>query len=105
VRFLLTLLITLLVLGSNTMAADDVYWQFISPEATTNLVNNPSFEDSADGWTAIAGAIAQTADEQAVGLYSGEVTPAAGVDDGVYFAITLAVDTEYTFSVSVKGVD
>ena len=75
----------------------------IEPEATTNLVLNPSVETNTTGYTAIAGSIARTTDDQFTGVYGLEITPNVGVADGVYYDITLAVDTTYTFSLDVKG--
>lgn len=81
-------------------------WQVIIPEATTNIISNPSFEANTTGWTAVAGGIlTRDTTEQAVGLYSGKYVPAANTGDGVYFAVTLVATTNYTFGVSVFGVN
>lgn len=76
----------------------------ITPEATTNLVTNPSVEVATTGYTAVGGSVARSATYQRYGVYSLAVTPTAGTNDGVYFgSITLATSTSYTFSVDVKG--
>jgi hypothetical protein len=81
-------------------------WAFVRPEATVNLISNPSAETVTTGYTAAAGAaLARSTTQQAKGLYSLRVTPTANVGDGVYFAVTLVATTTYTFSVSVFGVD
>jgi hypothetical protein len=77
----------------------------IVPEATTNLIINPSIETNTTGWTAIGGAaLAQTSDEQRRGVYSLEVTPGVGVTDGVYYQIDgISANTNYSYSVDFKG--
>jgi hypothetical protein len=79
-------------------------WSFVLPEATTNLISNPSFEIGTTGWTAVGGSIARSSAKQTKGLYSLAVTP-TGAGDGVYCALTLETTTEYTFSVDVWGDD
>lgn len=78
-------------------------WSFVRPEATTNLISNPSFETDAADWTAVGGSIARSTAKQSKGLYSLAVTP-TGAGDGVYYALTLSAGTVYTFSVDVWGV-
>jgi hypothetical protein len=80
-------------------------WQFIKSEATINLITNPSFETNTTGWTAGSGTLARSAEQQAVGIYSGKYTPAAGTTDGAYYAITLGTSTTYTFALSFHGVN
>lgn len=75
----------------------------ITPEATINLISNPSVETNITGYTAVAGAIAQTSDDQFRGAFSIEMTPNVGVLDGVYYDITLSANTTYTFSCDIKG--
>jgi hypothetical protein len=77
-------------------------WSFVLPEATTNLISNPSFEVGTTGWTAVGGSIARSSAKQTKGLYSLAVTP-TGAGDGVYCALTLETTTEYTFSIDVWG--
>lgn len=50
-------------------------WKLVVPEATTNLIDNPSFETGTTGWAASGtNTIAQSADEQKFGVYSLECT-------------------------------
>lgn len=81
-------------------------WSVIVPEATVNLITNPSFETTgAGGWTAVGGSVARSAAYSAFGLYSLAVTPTSGTGDGVYFGtVALTSGTSYTFSVYVRGV-
>jgi len=79
----------------------------VMPEATTNLITNPSFETNTTGYTAVGAgvAIARVNTEQRRGAYSLQVAPAAGVASGVYFGTVTTVQNEaYTFSLDVKGV-
>ena len=79
-------------------------WDIIVPEATTNMVTNPSLETNTTGWAAMAGAISRETDDPPFGLYNLEVTPAVGVDDGCYFGtVSLVSGTSYTFSLYFKG--
>lgn len=79
--------------------------EIVSPEATTNLISNPSFEIDTTGWTAVGTGttLAQSSTYQRFGVYSLAVTPDSGVNDGVYYAITLSATTQYTLSVYVRG--
>lgn len=79
-------------------------FEIVSPEATTNLISNPSVEENTTGWTAVGGSIARSSSYQRFGVYSLAVTPASGVNDGAYYAITLNTATQYTLSVYVRGV-
>lgn len=58
--------------------------------AVVNIVSNPSIETGTTGYTAIGGTVAQSIAKQRRGAYSLLVTPAAGVNDGVFFG-TVAV--------------
>ncbi len=79
--------------------------QAVVAETTTNLVTNPSFETNTTGWTAVGGSttLAQDSTYQRYGAYSLKVTPASGVNDGVYFGLTLATSTSHTATVNVLG--
>lgn len=79
----------------------------IRPEATTNLIENPSFEIGTIGYTAVGtgASIAQSLVEQMFGADSGAVTPGADTDAGVYREISLTDGLIYTFSVYVKAAD
>lgn len=76
----------------------------IIPEATTNLVTNPSLETGTTGWTAVGGSIARSAAQQRRGIYSLAVTPTSAATDGCYFGtVSLTSGTTYTASVDVLG--
>lgn len=81
-------------------------WKVVEPEATTNLITNPSFEGGTTGWTAYgAGStIALGTNDPPFGLYNLAITPSSGLTDGAYFALSLTADITYTFSIYVKGV-
>lgn len=77
----------------------------IVPEATVNLILNPSCERATTGYTASNGsAIARSAAQQARGVYSLAVTPSSNVNSGTYYtpaAVTAA--QVYAYSVDVWG--
>jgi hypothetical protein len=83
------------------------YFGVIIPEATTNLVTNPSFEGNVTtGYTASgAGAvIAAIATWQAYGAYGLRITPGASVESGAYYGtVSLTAGTDYTASVTLQG--
>lgn len=77
-------------------------WSVIIPEASTNMVINPSPQTGTTGYTAVGGSIAQSATRQRRGVYSLKVTPTSATGDGVYYGTVSLVDaTTYTFSVDV----
>jgi hypothetical protein len=79
-------------------------WNIIQPWETVNLISNPSLEKNTTGWSAAAGSIARSTDEQRFGLYSLRWTPAAGAFDAVSFGDAVLADGfTYTFSLYVKG--
>jgi hypothetical protein len=75
-------------------------WQIVQPVATTNEVENPSFENNVtDGWTLTNGARAQTTDQSLWGSYSLEHTAdAALVSTMTSSAISLADGASITAS-------
>lgn len=80
------------------------WFSLIRPEATTNLVINPSVETSIFGYTDTSfGAIARVTSHQRRGAWSMEGTAGAGnPDEGVVYAeVGLTAGTTYTFSVDV----
>jgi len=80
------------------------YWSIIKPEATVNLISNPSLEASTTGYSAAgSSSLARVNTEQKFGVYSLEVTPSAGTTDGVSYGLTLAAGEDYTFTVYFKG--
>src|SRR5574342_1419099 len=78
----------------------------VIPEATTNLVTNPSLETDTTGYVAANGAtLTRIATAQRRGVYSLNIAPTAATDDGVYWPITLVAATEYAHSFDFKGQD
>jgi hypothetical protein len=75
-------------------------WQIVQPVATTNEVENPSFENNVtDGWTLTNGARAQTTDQSLWGSYSLEHTAdGALVSTMTSSAISLADGASITAS-------
>ena len=83
------------------------WFSIVLPEATENLVLNPSVEINTTGYTAVGAgaAIARTIAQQRRGAYALQVTPAAGVASGVYYGtITTVAGTAYTLAIDIKGV-
>lgn len=84
------------------------YFSVIIPEATTNLVTNPSVEGAVTtNYAAQGGAMAATYNWQAYGSCGLALTPAVSTESGFYFgsatAIALAAGTTYTASVTIQG--
>lgn len=79
--------------------------QIIIPRATTNLVQNPSFERGIDGYSAAAGgALSRVTSQQRYGVASAEYIPTAVIDDGLYYGpLSVGLGTQYVFSVDVLG--
>ena len=76
-------------------------WKVFVPEATTNLLNNTSFETGTTGWAGGGtNAIAQTTDQSLFGSYSLEITYADDVQAALY-ALTVSAPGEYTLSAYV----
>lgn len=77
--------------------------EVVLARAARNLATNGSFEKDVVNWTAISGTRTQTAEWQRYGAYGLKVTPAAGVNDGVYYGgtdpLALAADTLYFASI------
>lgn len=83
------------------------WFSVVLPEATTNLVLNPSVELNTTGYTAVGAgaAIARVLTDQRRGAYGLQVTPAVGVASGVYYGtITTVAGQPYAFSLDVHGV-
>ena len=86
-------------------------WSVIVPEATTNMVTNPSFEGSAGvtGWIASGGTItAQSSpgfvQRPAVSTYVCQVNPGTAVNNGMYGGtVSLTSGTAYTFTAYLYG--
>lgn len=80
------------------------YFSVIIPEATTNLVTNPSLEVDTTGFSAIGGSIAQTFAWQAFGSAGLAVTPASLTESGAYYGtVSLTNGSTYTASVVFQG--
>lgn len=77
----------------------------IIPEATTNLVTNPSVESGVTtGYAAFTGAMAATYNWQAYGAAGLQLTPAVSSESGFYFGtIALAAGSTYTASITIQG--
>ena len=77
----------------------------IIPEATTNLVTNPSVEGGVTtGYAAYAGAMAAIATWQAHGTYGLQLTPAVSTESGFYYGtVALGSGSTYTASVTIQG--
>ena len=82
------------------------FWSIIIPEATTNLVANPSVFDDATGFTAVGGSIVRDTTFMRREIACLKITPTAAVNDGCYYGtVSLTTSTSYTFSVDIQGVD
>lgn len=78
----------------------------IQPQATTNLVINPSPALATTGYSAMAGAIARSASKQRRSAYSIAVTPTSSANDGAYYGTIPTVSgTTYTFALDFWGAD
>lgn len=78
----------------------------VIPEATTNLLTNPSFETGTTSWIARGSAsIAQSTTQQYKGAASLAITPTSGSIDGAAYSGTLSLTagTTYTASAWVLG--
>lgn len=73
----------------------------IVPVARTNEVTNPSFEIGTTGYTAGAGSLARSTEQQYHGAYSLKYTPSAAVSDGFYYG-TIATTSGQTRAISCK---
>jgi hypothetical protein len=82
------------------------FWSIIVPEATTNLVTNPSIYTDTTGFTAVGGSITRDTTQMKREIACLKITPTAGVNDGCYYGtVSLTASTSYTFSVDIKGTD
>ena len=83
------------------------WFSVVIPEATENLVTNPSVEIDTTGYTLVGAGvtIARTIDDQRRGSFALQINPANAVASGVYFGtITLTAGEAYNFSLDVHGV-
>lgn len=79
------------------------FFSVIIPEATQNLVLNPSIELATTNYNFIGGSIARVATQQRYGAYSLEWTPGVSPTSYVFYqaGIDCVIGTTYTFSVDV----
>lgn len=80
-------------------------WKIVVPEATTNILANPSIELGTTGCTAFGTTLSRSSDYARFGTYSIKVvTDNAGANEGFYTPYTTAsASTAYTGSVYVRG--
>lgn len=87
------------------------WWSVIQPEATTNLITNPSFEDgvaAATGYTLGLGwgvsAVVSEDGKASGGIHSLKLTSFTGSSETVDWPFTAAASTPYTYSLDIFGV-
>jgi hypothetical protein len=87
------------------LSPEKSYFSVIIPEATTNLVTNPSIGGGVTtGYAAVGGAMVSTTDWQAYGAYGLKLTPAVSTESGFYFGtVALASGSVYTASIVFQG--
>lgn len=77
-------------------------WSIVVPAAATNLITNPSVELSTTGYSAFGAGMSRSTLDQRRGAYGLRVAPM--IDESIIsYAVTLAPETTYTFTVDVKG--
>lgn len=79
------------------------WFGIVIPLARTNEVINPSLESGTTGYTAGAGTLTRTTDEQYHGLYSLKYTPSAAINDGCYYTVSTVSGEVRAFSCKFKG--
>lgn len=82
-------------------------WEFsaIIPEASVNLITDPSFEIVTTGInTAVSSTLARSTTYQKRGAYSMAITPSSGVASGMYQSYALTGGLPYTYSLDLYGV-
>lgn len=79
-------------------------WKLIVPQATVNLVSNPSIEKGDTGYTDVGAGVSAARSSVAAyfGVYSLAVAPNNAVGDGVYTTVVLENSVTYTFSLYLK---
>lgn len=79
-------------------------FSIVVPEATTNLIANPSFERATTGYTAYDSGIARSTFRQRRGAYSLLVTPDTSTDlGGVSYQVAVTEDVDYAWSLDIYG--
>lgn len=83
------------------------FWYAVVPEATQNLVTNPSAELNATGYSAKgSSAVSRSSEYQMRGQYSIKVVPTSATTDGaIYTQSGLTANTQYAAGVDFKGVN
>ena len=93
------------VVSGYELSPERSYFSIVLPEATTNLVINPSFELGTTGYSAyFASTLLKVSTYSTRGAFSCEITPPAGTDGGLYCSVALTAGVTYTFSVDIKDV-
>ena len=83
---------------------DDV-WSVVVPIARTNEVLNPSGETTTTGYTAGAGTLTRSTEQQYHGAYSFKYVPSAAVNDGFYYGtITTTSGQSRAIHCKLRGV-
>jgi hypothetical protein len=81
------------------------WFSILVPEEAQNLVTNPSFEYTLNGYTAAGSAtLARVSSAQRRGTYSCAVLTTSAALDGIYFPITLVGGQIYAFSLDLFGI-
>jgi hypothetical protein len=80
-------------------------WGIVDPEASTNLITNPSAEVATTNYTALVGTvISQSSTRASRGNYSIKVEPPGGIVGGLFYSMSLPAGT-YTFSFDLYSQD
>lgn len=80
-------------------------WDFsvIVPEASVNLLTNPSFETNLTGVNSVDSTLARVTTYQKRGAYSMQITPGPDEQGGADQAAALTANLPYTFSLDLLG--
>src|SRR5678809_128649 len=76
-------------------------WEVIVPIARTNEVLNPSAELTTTGYTAGAGTLTRSTEQQYHGVYSFKYVPSSAVNDGFFYG-TIATTAAQFRAISCK---
>lgn len=80
------------------------FWNIVVPEASRNLVANPSMETGIGLYSASNGTLSQSSVAASRGSYSLLLTPTGAIAPIVYTEITSEAAGAHTFSVDIKGI-
>lgn len=94
------------VISGYELSPNRGWFGVILPEATINLIANPSVELATTGYGSISGAaLSRSTDYQRFGAYSLKITPSASANSGIYYdTVNLTAGQTYTQSVYVLGI-